>query len=107
MLAPTLLVHEITASLQKAAARQRITADDGARLQRIILARPIRYVHDDDLLIRAYALATALNLPTACDAQYLAVAERYQSPLWTYDERLANGVSKRFPLVRWLGDFSA
>ncbi|MBL8156360.1 MAG: type II toxin-antitoxin system VapC family toxin [Anaerolineae bacterium] len=53
---------------------------------------------------RAYELATEYNHPTAYDAQYLAVAERYQCDFWTADERLFNAVSGRFPSIYWLGD---
>jgi len=58
---------------------------------------------DNGLLRRAYEIATLLELPTAYDAQYLAVAERYECEFWMADERLHNAVSSRFPSVQWLG----
>ncbi|MBC8099768.1 MAG: type II toxin-antitoxin system VapC family toxin [Armatimonadetes bacterium] len=42
---------------------------------------------------RAYELAEQLSLPTAYDAQYLAVAEHLGCDFWTADERLYNAVT--------------
>lgn len=71
-----------------------------------LLVSPILLFTDDNLMRRAYELATQLNRPTAYDAKYLAVAERFQCELWTADERLFNAVSSTLPWVKWLGNFT-
>jgi len=38
---------------------------------------------------------------------YVAVAELEQCEFWTADRHLVNLVKDRWPLARWLGDFSA
>ncbi len=69
-----------------------------------LLRYPVITVVDDALLRRAYELATKYNRPTAYDAQYLAVAERYQCDFWTADERLYHAVNGNFPRVYWVGN---
>lgn len=70
------------------------------------VAHSIFYDVSDALLLRAYELATQLSRPTAYDAQYLAVAERFQCDFWTADERLFNAVSNSLTWVKWLGNFA-
>lgn len=72
----------------------------------VLTSYPITIVVDNGLLRRAYELATALNLPTAYDAQYLAVADRYECPFWTVDERLYNTIKGRFPGIHWVGSIT-
>ncbi|MBN1285209.1 MAG: type II toxin-antitoxin system VapC family toxin [Anaerolineae bacterium] len=69
------------------------------------MAKPVHLLMDDDLLRRAYDLATRFNRPTAYDAQYLAVAERLACEFWTADDRLFHAVAGELPWVRRLSDF--
>ena len=101
MAAPTLLRYELTATLRKLAHRGSIAASDGERLLKQLLEMPIDLMIDAALIERAYALATEHGLPSAYDAQYLAVAERLDCALWTFDKRLFNTVHERLP---WVND---
>jgi predicted nucleic acid-binding protein len=47
-----------------------------------------------------------LNLPTAYDAQYLAVAQRYECDFWTADEHLFNVATGSVPRTFWLGNMA-
>lgn len=105
MAAPTLLRYEVTATLRKLTHRGSITATDGQRLLKQLLATPIDLMINDALIERAYALATEHGLPLAYDAQYLAVAERLDCALWTFDSRLFNTVHKQLPWVNYVVNF--
>jgi predicted nucleic acid-binding protein len=103
--APTLLQYEVVASVRKAVYRHRISMVEAQSIQQIALQYDITYLLDDALLRRAQEIAGELNMPTAYDAQYLAVAERLDAPLWTADSKLA-AAGDRFG-ARWLGEYSA
>lgn len=107
MAAPTLLRYEITSTLRKLAHRGSISAADGRRLLRQTLETPIDLTIDDALLERAYMLATEHGLPSAYDAQYLALAERLDCALWTFDSRLFNTVHLRLPWVNYVPNFAS
>ncbi|MDA1190141.1 MAG: type II toxin-antitoxin system VapC family toxin [Candidatus Poribacteria bacterium] len=104
IVAPMLLQYELIAVVRKWVYRTLITSEEAENALNELLAFPARYATDDSLMRRAYELATNLNRPTAYDAQYLAVAERFQCDFWTADERLFNATSERFPNIRWLGN---
>src|SRR5690349_5528756 len=91
--APTLFQYEIIAVLRKHIYQGHITLQESLKGRDILLAQPIQFMFDDDLLRRAYDLATRFNRPTAYDSQYLAIAERLGCDFWTVDERLYNAVA--------------
>lgn len=99
--APPLLRYEVVATLRKLTHRGTINADDGVTLIKQALNTPIEWMLDDSLLERAYQLATEHGLPSAYDAQYLAVAERLGCELWTFDRRLFNTVHDK---LTWVND---
>ncbi|MDZ4769843.1 MAG: type II toxin-antitoxin system VapC family toxin [Chloroflexota bacterium] len=103
--APTLLRYEVAATLRKLAHRGSITPGDSARMLTQILGNAIDLVIDDRLITRAYELATEHGLPSAYDAQYLALAERLDCALWTFDKRLFNTVRERLHRVYYVPDF--
>lgn len=101
--APVLLRYEVTAAVRKNVYRKLITAAD-AEIARLILKRltqPFQFIVDDNLLDRAYEIATELERPTAYDSQYLALAERLGCAFWTADEKLYNSTNKSFE-IKWL-----
>lgn len=105
--APTLLRYELVAVCRKAVFRQRVSPEDGEAIRDKLLRYPVTLHFDEELLTRGYELATQFNLPTAYDAQYLALAERISCEFWTTDERLFNTVNPSLPHVRWLGNGSS
>jgi predicted nucleic acid-binding protein len=60
-------------------------------------------VADEDSHRRSLALAAELDIASAYDAHYLALAEELDCELWTADSRLYNAVRDRFPRIRMLG----
>ena len=107
VLAPGLLIYEITNVLYKNVRKNLITLD-GARdaLREIFLSKlELDFSEDPAQSIRALELAHRFGLLAAYDPQYLALAEREDCEYWTADERLWNSVKRELAWVRWLGEF--
>jgi predicted nucleic acid-binding protein len=103
--APTLFRYEIVAVVRKHVHRGNITAADGVLSRNQLLSQPVQLFMTDNLLKRAYELATEFGRPTAYDSQYLAVAEYLKCEFWTADQRLFNVTSNKLSWVKWLGNF--
>jgi len=101
--APVLLHYEVVAIARKSVYRQRISSENAELVISSVLGRPIALYVSLKLAQRAYKLAETHNLPTAYDAQYLAVAEHLGCGFWTADEKLVNSVSAQLPWVKWIG----
>ncbi len=104
--APMLFRYEVVAVIRRALYQNRLTPQEAMRGRDVLLALPVRYYLDDELLKRAYELATHFNRSTAYDSQYRAVAERLGCECWTADERLLNAVGHELRWVKWLGHFA-
>lgn len=105
--APQLLYYEFTAVVRKSAARGRLRHLSPDKILNELLRIDVILHFDKDLMRRAFAIATELNLPTAYDSQYLALAERLDCDFWTTDQRLVAATSATNLRVKWLGDFVA
>lgn len=103
--APNLIRYESVSVLRKLAHRGTITPQNGKELLKNILERPIYLVMEGDLLMRAYQIAGEFGMPSAYDAQYLAVAEHLNCAFWTGDRRLFNTVQPRLTWVKYIGDY--
>lgn len=104
LIAPTLLHYELVAVTRKWVYRELTTPERAKAALDTLLRFPVLPIVDDALLRRAYRLATEYNRPTAYDAQYLAVAERYECNFWTADERFYRAVNDKLSYVYWLGN---
>ncbi len=108
MIAPVLLVYELTMIMRKAITTGWLSNIEAAeRLNEILWAGPRLIPPDDDLNREALALATRIGQNKAYDAHYLALAARENAALWTADRRLAN-VAQQTGLtwVHWIGDWT-
>lgn len=101
--APALIRYEIVSVIRKSIYRGVIAPDEGLAARDVLLSYDVQTLMDDDLLRRAYDLATRYNRPTVYDAQYLAVAERLGCDFWTADERLFNALRGHLAWVHWIG----
>ncbi len=98
--APPLLEAEVVSTLRHWAFQRRLTREEGREMVQDFLLLGIVIEAPPDLPTRAYDLATALNLPRAYDACYLALAELLSCELLTLDERLYNAAGKEFPWIQ-------
>ena len=73
--APILFRYELVATMRKTVARNRLTETEAREVLNELLVTAVDFYISDQLLKRAFEIATLLNHPTAYDSQYLAVAE--------------------------------
>jgi predicted nucleic acid-binding protein len=100
LVAPTLLLYEVTNAVVQAIRRKRITDEDG---EAILAAF-------DGLGIKMEAVTWEQMLPlaqrfdrSAYDAAYLALAETREETLVTGDLRMYDAVRDHLDWVRWIG----
>ena len=93
----------MAATLRKNVFRRRLSLEDGEILIKQAFAYEVNLYFSPALAKRAYQIAEGQGLPTAYDAQYLAVAEHLNCEFWTADQKLVNSVSATLPWVRWIG----
>lgn len=103
LLAPCLLVAEVTNALYKRILRGEMDPGAAQAAFGVILGFAIELREEPGLPARAMALAHQLRRPTTYDCHYLALAEHYQCELWTGDQRFHNAVRQRIPRVKWIG----
>ncbi len=105
VLAPALLFYDI-ANILGTYIRQGVLSPRTVQsILQACRALPIHLVDEPDLQVRALQLFERYNLPIGCDPHYLALAERLDKELWTYDKRLAQAINQvgEIPRVRWIG----
>ena len=57
-------------------------------LARLLAIARVRVVSMPDLAPRSLSVAFELGTPTTYDCEYIALAEEFDCPLWTADDRL-------------------
>lgn len=100
IIAPPIILSEVTSVLRNHVHRQILSADEGERAFLGFLEMPIEIVQPPDLRERAWRLARDFNRPNAYDAFYVALAQAEDCDLWTCDRRMFN--SFRLPNMRLL-----
>ncbi|MEI8132645.1 MAG: type II toxin-antitoxin system VapC family toxin [Leptolinea sp.] len=105
ILAPSLLFFDITNILSTYVRQGVLSANTVQTILQAARALPLHLVDEPDIQLRALKLSERLNLPVGCDPHYLALAEKLDAELWTYDRRLAVAVNQpgSAPRVRWIG----
>jgi predicted nucleic acid-binding protein len=102
LLAPTLLLYEVTNAVVQARRRGRINEGQAESILAAFegLAIPLAPVTWQQIL----ALALQFDR-SAYDAAYLALAGTTGQPLITGDRRLYNAVQEHLDWVQWIGDY--
>ena len=105
-LSDRLLEFEVASALRKAAVAGLMTTPQAVEAMGNVLTlnieclRPTHELHE-----KALRWAERLGQSRTYDAQYLAVAEQMGLPLWTADQRLANGTRHAgVAWVHWIGE---
>ncbi len=106
ILAPSLIVFEATSAVYRKAFRRLIDWEAAKSAIDVLTKLNIHLVNEPSLSVRAFEIARELGRPTTYDAHYLAVAEHFEAPFWTADERLYNTAREKFGLIRLLKDFN-
>jgi predicted nucleic acid-binding protein len=102
LVAPTLLLYEVTNAVVQARRRGRISDEQAGNILTSfeglgIALRPVTWQQILPLALRFDR--------SAYDAAYLALAEMTKQPLITGDRRLYNAVHEHLDWVQWMGDF--
>ncbi|HXR66871.1 MAG TPA: type II toxin-antitoxin system VapC family toxin [Ktedonobacteraceae bacterium] len=109
ILAPYLLVYEITNSLYKKVRRAEIASSTAVNALNNLVSTGLTFddTSDEKLCVKALDFAQQFKLPATYDAHYLALAEREQCEFWTADERLYNSVKEHLSWVRLMSDLAS
>jgi predicted nucleic acid-binding protein len=104
LLAPCLLVPEVTNALYKRVVRRELTLLEAQRALDIVLGFSIEIREEPGVPHRAMEWASRLGQPAAYDMQYLALAEIHRCECWTGDRRFYRAARAAAPWVRWVGE---
>jgi predicted nucleic acid-binding protein len=101
LMAPTLLLYEVTNAVVQATRRERIAVETGEAIMRAFEGLNVD--------LRPVAWRQMLSLArrfdrSAYDAAYLALAEATGQQMVTADSRLYHAVENELDWVRWIGD---
>ena len=104
IVAPRLLVYEVTSALWRKVMRDILTLEEARRAVQAALGMGVTILDPPGLSEQAFELAARFRRPAAYDAHYLALADHLGCPFWTADERLYNAIRTDFPHIHWLGE---
>jgi predicted nucleic acid-binding protein len=104
LLAPCLLVAEVTNALYKRVVRGELTLPEAQQALDIVLGFSIEIREEPGLPRRAMEWAARLKQPAAYDMHYLALAELNRCECWTGDQRFFRSTRAAAPWVRWVGE---
>ena len=105
LIAPALFIFEVTSALRNKVYRQIITQEEGFSALNQIRHGRIELIFSQNLVERAWAISEDLELPTAYDAFYLALAKEEGCEFWTADKNLVK-ILKRHKIrwAKWVGE---
>lgn len=102
LVAPFLLVFELTNGMLSATRRRRLSRDQAEEGLALLVAAGIRLVAVDPA--RVFSLSMRWNL-SAYDGAYLGLAESVDSEVWTGDRAFYTSCRGGGSRVRWIGDY--
>lgn len=105
LIAPTLFIYEVTSALRNKVYRQIITKEEGFSALNQIRRGRIELIISPNLVERAWAISEDLELPTAHDAFYLALAKEEGCEFWTADKNLVKTLKRhKIRWAMWIGE---
>lgn len=102
LVAPSLLVYEITNGMLTAARHRRLSQTQAQEGLTNLLAAGIRLIPADPHHIFSLSVQWRVS---AYDGAYLAVAEKLDSEVWTGDRAFYNACRRKGSRARWIGDY--
>ncbi len=105
ILAPSLIIAELTNAFYKCVVRGEITTQQAKQALKLVFELGIEIKEELGLQFRTIELACEFKLPATYDCHYLALAEHHRCELWTGDKRLYNSVNKKLQWVKWIGKY--
>ena len=105
LVGPPVFHTDVISVLRQQVRLKKMLSEEAEEAFSICLEIPIRIVEGSDVNRTAWRLLRDSGLTSAYDAQYLAVAETEDCPLWTADRRLVTAETGKTGRVKWLGDY--
>lgn len=100
---PVLALYEFVSTARQRTRRGLLTVPESEQVLDQLLDLPLVVFDSVDLHRAALSLSVSLEIASAYDAHYLALAAAGDCEFWTADARLYNAVSARFQPIRLLG----
>ena len=107
LLAPCLIISEITNALYKRVVRREIDLATAREGLAVVFGFGIEIREEPNLSVQAMKWAHRLRQSSAYDGQYVALAELRECPLWTGDRRLYQAAKPFVSWVHWVGQDKA
>ncbi|MDP2753213.1 MAG: type II toxin-antitoxin system VapC family toxin [Nitrospirota bacterium] len=102
VVAPTLIIFEVSSVLRNKVYRGSIDAETGANIINQLKGLDILLVYTDDILDIAWEIGDILKSSTLYDCFYIALARFLDIPLWTADKRLYDSAKNIVPFINLL-----
>ena len=104
--APALWAYEVTSALAKAVHFNQLSAEESRAALSQALELDVHLIAPDEIQSNlALDWSFRLKRASAYDSFYLAVAEAFDAPLWTADQRLVNAFQNNKPAwLHWIGE---
>ena len=104
--APALWAYEVTSALAKAVHFNQLSAEESRAALSQALELDVHLIAPDEIQSSlALDWSFRLKRASAYDSFYLAVAEAFDAPLWTADQRLVNAFQNNKPAwLHWIGE---
>jgi len=105
MIAPGLILAEITNVLHKRVVRREIDLSTAEKALNLIMDFDFEVHEEPGMPSLALELASRLGRASTYDCYYLALAVIADCPFWTGDRKFHQAVSNTYPQVKWIGDY--
>lgn len=102
VVAPTLIIFEVTSVLKNKVWRGILENNDAAEIIDQIKHFEITFIYTEEILDVAWEVGSVLKTPTLYDCFYLALSKFLVIPLWTADKKLYNSAKRKFPFIHLL-----
>lgn len=102
VVAPTLIVFEVSSVLRNKVYRGILKKGDAAKIINEIRHLDLVLVYTDELLDTAWEIGAILKAPTLYDCFYIALSRILEIPLWTSDKKLYNSAKRNFSFLNLL-----
>jgi predicted nucleic acid-binding protein len=100
IVAPTLIIFEVSSVLRNKIYRGVLENDDARELIHQIKHLDLILIYVEDILNLAWEIGEILKASVLYDCFYIALSKLLDTPLWTADTKLYNSAKVEFPFVR-------
>lgn len=102
IVAPTLIVFEVSSVLRNKVYRGVLEKDDAKEIVNQLRHLDLTLIYIEELLEEAWEVSFILKSPTLYDCFYIALSRFLDVALWTADKKLYNSAKRKFPFINSL-----